>query len=176
MKDGRTHLAHKAEHAVDLDTGAIVAVTVQGADHSSELAARLECARTELPNLELLEPRPRAELVPLSERAVAIGNTSEHEGMPNIYLVGWARGVPALAYSHDPDGVVAKHALGAFAGGSFDRLVELAREQWDGRADQAEVAARCIEYLRAQHSEAAVLDRWLAQVLTPAARAGSSTS
>ena len=32
MKDGRTHLAHKVEHAVDLDTGAIVAVTVQGAD------------------------------------------------------------------------------------------------------------------------------------------------
>ena len=32
MKDGRTHLAHKAEHAVDLDSGAIVAVTVQGAD------------------------------------------------------------------------------------------------------------------------------------------------
>ena len=32
MKDGRTHLAHKAEHAVDLDTGAIVGLTVQGAD------------------------------------------------------------------------------------------------------------------------------------------------
>jgi transposase len=32
MKDGRTHLAHKAEHAVDLETGAIVAVTVQDAD------------------------------------------------------------------------------------------------------------------------------------------------
>lgn len=32
MKDGRTHLAHKAEHAVDLDTGAIVAVTIQPAD------------------------------------------------------------------------------------------------------------------------------------------------
>jgi transposase len=32
MKDGRTHLAHKAEHAVDLDTGALIAVTVQGAD------------------------------------------------------------------------------------------------------------------------------------------------
>ena len=32
MKDGRTHLAHKAEHAVDLETGAIVGVTVQGAD------------------------------------------------------------------------------------------------------------------------------------------------
>jgi len=32
MKDRRTHLAHKAEHAVDLETGAVVAVTLQGAD------------------------------------------------------------------------------------------------------------------------------------------------
>lgn len=32
MKDGRTHLAHKAEHAVDLETGAIVAVTLQSAN------------------------------------------------------------------------------------------------------------------------------------------------
>jgi len=31
MKDGRTHLAHKAEHAVDLDSGALVAVTLHGA-------------------------------------------------------------------------------------------------------------------------------------------------
>jgi transposase len=28
MKDGRTHLAHKAEHAVDMESGAVVAVTV----------------------------------------------------------------------------------------------------------------------------------------------------
>jgi len=32
MKDGRTHLAHKAEQAVDLVTGAIVSVTIEGAD------------------------------------------------------------------------------------------------------------------------------------------------
>lgn len=31
MKDGRTHMAHKAEHAVDMETGAVVAVTVQPA-------------------------------------------------------------------------------------------------------------------------------------------------
>ena len=29
MKDGRTHLAHKAEHAVDMDSGAIMAATIQ---------------------------------------------------------------------------------------------------------------------------------------------------
>ena len=32
MKDGRTHLAHKAEHAVDLDTGAVVAVVLHKAN------------------------------------------------------------------------------------------------------------------------------------------------
>ena len=32
MKDGRTHLAHKAEHAVDMESGAVAAVTLQGAD------------------------------------------------------------------------------------------------------------------------------------------------
>ena len=32
MKDGRTHLAHKAEHAVDLSSGALLAMTLQPAD------------------------------------------------------------------------------------------------------------------------------------------------
>jgi transposase len=32
MKDGRTHLTHKAEHAVDLTTGALLAMTLQPAD------------------------------------------------------------------------------------------------------------------------------------------------
>lgn len=32
MKDGRTHLAHKAEHAVDLETGAVLAVTLAAAN------------------------------------------------------------------------------------------------------------------------------------------------
>ena len=45
MKDGRTHLAHKAEHAVDLTSGALLAVTLQPADrrrhdHDSQDAGR----------------------------------------------------------------------------------------------------------------------------------------
>jgi transposase len=46
MKDGRTHLAHKAEHAVDMETGAVVAVTVQPADRgdSESLETTLEKA------------------------------------------------------------------------------------------------------------------------------------
>jgi transposase len=40
MKDGRTHLAYKAEHAVDLDTGAVVALTVQPADRGDTTTMR----------------------------------------------------------------------------------------------------------------------------------------
>jgi transposase len=32
MKDGRTHLAHKAEHGVDMDSGAVLSVTLRHAD------------------------------------------------------------------------------------------------------------------------------------------------
>jgi transposase len=53
MKDGRTHLAYKAEHAVDLETGAVVAVSVQPGDRgdtASMLATLSEagCALTEM--------------------------------------------------------------------------------------------------------------------------------
>lgn len=50
MKDGRTHLAHKAEHAVDLETGAIVAVTIQPADRgdTESLGVTLSEARSKL--------------------------------------------------------------------------------------------------------------------------------
>ena len=40
MKDGRTHLAHKAEHAVDLSSGAVLAVTLQPADEGDTTTIR----------------------------------------------------------------------------------------------------------------------------------------
>jgi transposase len=64
MKDGRTHLAHKAEHAVDLDTGAIVAVTLQGADQGDTTtivetaiaaAEQVEDAQADVDEPQLLE-------------------------------------------------------------------------------------------------------------------------
>jgi transposase len=50
MKDGRTHLAYKAEHAVDLDTDLVVAASVYRADHSDyeSLANTLDDANEHL--------------------------------------------------------------------------------------------------------------------------------
>jgi transposase len=49
MKDGRTKLAHKAEHAVDLASGAVLAVTVQAADRgdTAGYAETLDAAQRE---------------------------------------------------------------------------------------------------------------------------------
>ncbi|MCL6547031.1 MAG: transposase [Bryobacteraceae bacterium] len=44
LKDGRTQLAYKAEHAVDLDTGAVVALTVQPADRGDPESLRVTLA------------------------------------------------------------------------------------------------------------------------------------
>ena len=51
MKDGRTHLAHTAEHAVDLETGAIVGVTVQDA-HSGDTTTMVETLITAAEQVE----------------------------------------------------------------------------------------------------------------------------
>ena len=47
MKDGRTHLAHKAEHAVDLSSGALLAVTLQPADEGDTTTIRQTLAETQ---------------------------------------------------------------------------------------------------------------------------------
>jgi hypothetical protein len=49
MKDGRTHLAHKAEHAIDLETGAIVGFTVHGAARQRQRVSRPGQSRHQRP-------------------------------------------------------------------------------------------------------------------------------
>src|SRR5947208_3954259 len=67
MKDGRTHLAHKAEHAVDLETGAVVAVTLQGADEgdTTTIVETLTAAATQIEaaQAKVDDPQPLEEVV-----------------------------------------------------------------------------------------------------------------
>jgi glycosyltransferase involved in cell wall biosynthesis len=124
------------------------------------LAEEIERRAEALDNVELLAPRPRSELAELVDRAVAMVNTSDFEGMPNVFLEGWTRGVPALALTHDPDGVVTRHGLGWFADGDVDRFAAGAEEAWRTRADQTELAARCRDYAVRRHGPDAVADAW----------------
>src|SRR6202162_1494620 len=75
MKDGTTHLAYKAEHAVDMETGAVIAVTLQPADQGDTTTITETLAET-VENLAHLIERedenaalqePQVSLHPLAE-------------------------------------------------------------------------------------------------------------
>ena len=59
MKDGTTHLAYKPEHAVDLDTGAIVAAPIHPADEGdvATLSTTLKAAAENLAEIDLAPTR-----------------------------------------------------------------------------------------------------------------------
>jgi glycosyltransferase involved in cell wall biosynthesis len=144
-------------------------------DGHPEVAEALERQARQARNLELLPPRPRSELLKLYENATAIVNTADFEGMPNIFLEGWSRGVPALSLSHDPDGVIETNGLGGFAHGSHEEFVRLAHWLWSSRYDHADLSARCRAYVEKHHSPSAVVEQWIAALGLPSKSAASGS-
>jgi hypothetical protein len=75
MKDGCTHLAHKAEHAVDMDTGAVVAVTLQEANLGDTTTVKKTLAEAGTTVADLIERE--AEATPLEAPKVNLGGIEE---------------------------------------------------------------------------------------------------
>jgi transposase len=75
MKDGSTHLAHKAEHAVDLSSGALLAVTVQGADQGDTTTIHQTLAEAGEAVAELIEHE--AVTAPAEEPKVNLNGVQE---------------------------------------------------------------------------------------------------
>ena len=75
MKDGTTHLAHKAEHAVDMETGAVIAVTLQAADQGDTTTIKETLSETAENIAQLIEREaekapdgePQVSLTPMTE-------------------------------------------------------------------------------------------------------------
>jgi transposase len=72
MKDGTTHLAHKAEHAMDMESGAVLAVTLQAADRGDtstiketliQVAEQIETLTTERATSQNMDRQPVSEVV-----------------------------------------------------------------------------------------------------------------
>lgn len=128
----------------------------------ADLAREVSSRAASAPNLELLPPTRRDEILALYPQAVAVVNTSWFEGFPNTLLEGWARGVPALSLRIDPDSVIERHRLGAVCHGSLDELATAARQLWEER--EAIDPAPLRDYIARVHDPAVVGPQWVALV------------
>jgi hypothetical protein len=85
LKDGRTRLAYKPEHAVDLDTGAIVAAEIHPADRgdTTTLPETLQAAEA---NLAAVDAAPRPE-----DPAELVADKGDHsrEGLKELEDGAW---------------------------------------------------------------------------------------
>jgi glycosyltransferase involved in cell wall biosynthesis len=131
-----------------------------------ELAAAIRARAAELPNVELYDSLPREQLLDQVNSATALVSSSAVEGMPNTFMEAWARAVPVLSLSVDPDGRIAENAAGIVAGGSLEEFAAGARRLWTDAELRSEAGARGRRFVRTTHSAEAVADRW-AETLRP---------
>lgn len=97
MKDGRTHLAHKAEQAVDMESGAIVAVTVQDADAGDTTSMRKTLAEADELLLALMAKPAVMDQVAGLQEVVADKGYHSNDSLLHIEDSGWR------SYVSEPD-------------------------------------------------------------------------
>src|SRR5215470_6632416 len=116
MKDGSTHMAHKAEHAVDMESGAVIAVTLQAADQGDTTTIHETLAEAGQTVAELIERE--AEQAP--------------EAKPQVHLNGIMEIVTDKGYHSGPTVV----ALREKAVRTYIPEPKRGRRQWTGRAEE----------------------------------------
>ena len=104
MKDGSTHLAYKAEHAVDMESGAVIAVTLQTADQGDTTTIQETLAET-AENLAHVMER-EAEKAPDEEPQVSLEPVAEivaDKGYHSSQTVLNLEQAQARSYISEPD-------------------------------------------------------------------------
>jgi glycosyltransferase involved in cell wall biosynthesis len=118
-------------------------------EREAEVYERVKARAAALPNVEFKGFLPLAEVEKWFDRARVVVNTSVYEGMPNVFLQAWARGVPTVA---TVDVGVAAHRVVADVEGMAREVEQL----WHDRA----AGERCREHFERNHSSAQVLARY----------------
>lgn len=146
--------------AAELPEAKFTMVATEGVDTDPDLLAEIKRRAGELSNVALTGALRREDVLARAARAAAVVSTSVWEGMPNVFLEAWARHVPVLTLTFDPDGLVAERHLGIAADGDWDDFVAGARRLWEEPETAAALGANGARYVEERHSPAAVCARW----------------
>ncbi len=130
-------------------------------EREPEVYERMRARAAALPNVEFTGFLPLAEVERWFDRARVVVNTSVYEGMPNVFLQAWARGIPTGA---TVDVGVAAHRVAADVDGMAREIEKLWHDRLAGE--------RCRDYFERHHSSAKVFARYvrLFDSLCPLAR------
>jgi len=134
MKDGRTHLAHKTEHAVDLDTGAVVAVTLQGADKGDTTTLDETLSEAGMAVAELVGRE--AELRP--------------DDQPKVNMNGIEEVVADKGYH---SGAVAKRVKAYGVRSYISEKKQKGRRHWAGKAEQQQAVYQNRQRVRGEYGK-----------------------
>ena len=134
MKDGRTHLAHKAEHAVDMKSGAVLAVTLQEAD-AGDTTTVVETLAQAGENV-----------------AALIGSEAEKrpEEKPQVNLNGIEEVVADKGYH---SGEALAKLQGAGVRTYISEKKQTGRRHWEGKADERRATYANRRRIRGNHGK-----------------------
>jgi transposase len=133
MKDGSTHMAHKAEHAVDMERGAVIAVTLQAADQGDTTTIHETLAEAGEAVAELIERE--AEKSP--------------EAKPQVHLNGITEMVADKGY-HSGKTVM---ELGQVEVRSYIPEPQRGRRKWEGKAEEQKAVYGNRRRVRSSHGK-----------------------
>lgn len=123
-----------------------------------------------MPNVTVHGAADRGRMQAFYDSAACLLNTSDYDGFPNTFLEAWSHGLP-LVSTFDPDGIVARHGLGAIAKDSAGLAVALSGLLGDAsRWRAASTAAR--GYYLEDHTIKAIMPQFEQLFIRAAARHG----
>ena len=120
---------------------------------------RLETEARDIPNLQfegLVEPDAVDDYF---RRASILVNTSEYEGLPNVFLEAWRYGTPVVSLRYTFDGKLDDDDIGVHSG-SMERLVEDVERLLRDGAERERVGSAGRRHLRENHSMKTIADEY----------------
>lgn len=114
-----------------------------------------------IPNVTFVERIPYHQIQDTYDQAKIFVNTSEWEGWPNSFIQSGLASTALLSLDVNPDDLFQTYALGRFADGSFDRLVEEARTMLADPVALAAMQSESARFVAEMHDNARETDSFL---------------
>lgn len=134
---------------------------VGGTDiNESNLYVTIKEAAKSIPNLDFLGFVPHQKINKYYNNAIAVVNTSDAEGYPNVFLEAWMNYTPIISLNVDPDYIIRKYHLG-YHSGSFENMIEDIKRIINNPQLRYSIGVNGRRYVEAEHDSTKIVNDFL---------------